>query len=176
MDGIALPHLKDGDVELTADDLQLRDGGGTVHVAGHEQRALAELAAHEPRELGSRSSSYQRPAGRPSSRRWVPWRRWRFCALEPPMSFVSSSLTIFTTCWAGVRLSSTSAPTAALGDLRHEVLDDLVAHVGLEQGQTHLPHGRRVTSASVRRPLPRRRLKVWFSFSLSPSNAMGLLL
>ena len=33
-------------------------------------------------------------------------------AVPPPMRFVSSSLTIFTTCWAGVRLSSTSEPTA----------------------------------------------------------------
>ena len=49
MDGIALPHLKDGDVELTADDLQLRDGGGTVHVAGHQQGSAALLA---PEEIG----------------------------------------------------------------------------------------------------------------------------
>ena len=33
-------------------------------------------------------------------------------AVPPPMSFVSSSLTILMTCWAGVRLSSTSEPTA----------------------------------------------------------------
>ena len=43
MDGIALPHLKDGDVELTADDLQLLDGGGTVNVAGREQRIFVLL-------------------------------------------------------------------------------------------------------------------------------------
>ena len=45
------------------------------------------------------------------------------------------------TCWAGVRLSSTSAPHSPLGDRGHEVLDHLVAHVGLQQGQTDLPHG-----------------------------------
>ena len=62
-------------------------------------------------------------------------------ALVPPISAVSSSLTILMTCWAGVRLSSTSVPTAPLGDVRHEVLDDLVADVGLQQGQTYLAHG-----------------------------------
>ena len=33
-------------------------------------------------------------------------------APAPPMRAVSSSSTILTTCWAGVRLSSTSLPTA----------------------------------------------------------------
>ena len=32
-----------GDAELTADDLQLLDGGGAVNIAGDEQRALALL-------------------------------------------------------------------------------------------------------------------------------------
>ena len=33
-------------------------------------------------------------------------------AVPPPIRFVSSSLTILMTCWAGVRLSSTSVPMA----------------------------------------------------------------
>ena len=41
--GIDLPHLEDRDIELLADDLQLRDGGGTVHVARGEQRTAALL-------------------------------------------------------------------------------------------------------------------------------------
>ena len=46
----SLPHLEDGQIELLADGLELLDRGGTVDVAGDEQRALA-LLAHEPGEL-----------------------------------------------------------------------------------------------------------------------------
>ena len=49
--GVRLPHLEHRQVELLADGLQLLDGGGTVDVAGGEQRALA-LAAHIGGELG----------------------------------------------------------------------------------------------------------------------------
>ena len=41
--GVFLPHLEHRDAELTADDLQLLDGGGAVNIAGDEQRALALL-------------------------------------------------------------------------------------------------------------------------------------
>ena len=40
---ILLPHLEDGNAELTADDLQLLDGGRTVNVAGDEKRTFALL-------------------------------------------------------------------------------------------------------------------------------------
>ena len=58
----------------------------------------------------------------------------------PPISAVSSSLTILTTCWPGLRLSSTSAPEAALLDRRGELLDDLEVDVGLEQREADLAH------------------------------------
>ena len=50
-DRVDLPHLEHGQAELCADDLQLRDGRGTVHVARGEQRTVA-LLAEVARELG----------------------------------------------------------------------------------------------------------------------------
>ena len=87
------------------------------------------------------------------------------------MSFVSSSLTILMTCWAGVRLSNTSDPTARLCHGSHEVLDHLIAYVGLQQGQTDFPHGL-PDVVLCQAALPRSFLNVAFSFSVSPSNAM----
>ena len=43
IDRVRLPHLKDGDIELTAHDLQLLDGRRTVNVAGDEQRIFVLL-------------------------------------------------------------------------------------------------------------------------------------
>ena len=50
--GINLPHLEDGDVQLLAHHFQLLDGGGAVDVAGHQQGALAVLLFHKARQLG----------------------------------------------------------------------------------------------------------------------------
>ena len=139
MDGIALPHLKDGDVELTADDLQLRDGGGTVHVAGHEQRALAELAAHEPRELGGvrRLTSALQADHHHDGGALGGGGDFRAGTAHELCQLLVDDLHHL--LGRGETVEHVRADTA-LGDLRHEVLDDLVAHVGLEQGQTHLPH------------------------------------
>ena len=57
-------------------------------------------------------------------------------------SAVSSSLTIFTTCWPAVRLSRISAPERALAHARDEVLDDLEVDVRLEQREPDLAHRR----------------------------------
>ncbi len=48
--GVCLPHLEHRNVKLRADRLQLLYCGGTVNVAGGEQRALA-LLLHVAREL-----------------------------------------------------------------------------------------------------------------------------
>ena len=61
--------------------------------------------------------------------------------LAPPISSASSSLTIFTTCWPGLRLSSTPSPRQRSRDLRGELLDDLEVDVRLEQGEPDLAHG-----------------------------------
>ncbi len=54
---------------------------------------------------------------------------------------VSSSWKIFTTCWPGVTLRSTSSPERFLFDPGDEVLRHLVIDIGLEQSQPHLAHG-----------------------------------
>ena len=56
-----------------------------------------------------------------------------------PISSVSSSWTILTTCWPGSRPFSTSCAERALAHRRDELLDDLEVDVGLEQGQADLP-------------------------------------
>ena len=53
---------------------------------------------------------------------------------------VSSSWTIFTICWPGVRLFATSCPSARSLTAADEVLDDVEVDVGLEQRETDLAH------------------------------------
>ena len=43
IDRVCLAHFENGNAELSADDLQLLDGGGTVNVAGREQRIFVLL-------------------------------------------------------------------------------------------------------------------------------------
>ncbi len=50
-----------------------------------------------------------------------------------PISSISSSCTILTICCSGRTLLINCVPTALLGDPRHELLDDVVIDVGLEQ-------------------------------------------
>ena len=59
------------------------------------------------------------------------------------MIAVSSSWTIFTTSWPGVRLFVTSAPTRALLDAGDELLHHAQVDVGLEQREADLAHGLR---------------------------------
>ena len=57
-----------------------------------------------------------------------------------PISAVSSSWTIFTTCWPGVEALQHLLAARALPDLGDEVLDDLEVDVGLEQREPDLAH------------------------------------
>ena len=50
INGVRLSHLKDGNIELRAHDLQLLDGRRTVNVAGDEQRIFV-LLFEKAREL-----------------------------------------------------------------------------------------------------------------------------
>lgn len=56
---------------------------------------------------------------------------------SPPRVAVSSSLTIFTTCWAGFSAPESSSPTA-LADAALQRLDDRQVDVGLEEGEADL--------------------------------------
>ena len=57
-----------------------------------------------------------------------------------PISSVSSSCTIFTTCWPGVRLSHHLGAHRPLAHLGHEVAHDAEVDVGLEQREPDLAH------------------------------------
>lgn len=52
-DGVDLPHLEHGQAELGADDLQLRDGRGTVHVTGGEQPGACPARRRRPASLAT---------------------------------------------------------------------------------------------------------------------------
>ena len=78
---------------------------------------------------------------RPASRITVGGRPNASCESPEPISAVSSSWTIFTTCWPGVEalqhvLRRARAPCTP----RDEVLDDLEVDVGLEQREADLAH------------------------------------
>ena len=78
---------------------------------------------------------------RPASRIVVGGRGENAICDEPePISSVSSSCTIFTTCWPGVRLFCTSCAERALAHLRDELLDDVEVDVRLEQREPDLAH------------------------------------
>ena len=92
--------------------------------------------------------------------------------LSPPMRAVSSSLTILTIICAGVRLSSTSAPTARSVTAATNCLTTL-KFTSASSRAMRISFMDSFTSASLRRPLPRSFLKAAESFSVSPSNAIA---
>ena len=86
------------------------------------------------------------------------------------MSSVSSSWTIFTTCWPGVRLFRTSWPSARSRTCATNSLDDVEVDVGLEQREADLAH--RASRSPPRRgvPRPRRSPRALWSLSERVSN------
>ena len=62
----------------------------------------------------------------------------------------SSSLTILTTCWAGVERARDFAADGAGAHPVEEALDDREVDVGFEQRQTHLAQGQ--VDVGVRQP------------------------
>ncbi len=129
-----------GNVQRSAERLELVRGGGSVRVRGDEERAPAELD-DVPGELGRR---------RRLARALEPDERDdRRVALQPERpiagaqsSSTSSSWTIFTICWPAVRLPRISGADGLLADPPDDILDDLEVDVGLEQGQPDLARGR----------------------------------
>ena len=92
-----------------ADGDQLLDRGRPVDVAGGEGDVLARLA-EVAGELGAGGRLARALQARPSGSRSGPLEAKARSRPAPPISAVSSSLTILTTCWPGSRLSSTSEP------------------------------------------------------------------
>ncbi len=77
---------------------------------------------------------------RPASRITVGGRPKASRESPEPMSAVSSSWTIFTTCWPGVRLFRTSWPSARSLTGVGEVAGDLEVDIRLEQSEPDLAH------------------------------------
>ena len=141
-----------GHVDLRAELDQLVDRGGALQVGGDERGLAASFF----------SSSASLPAAvvlpepcSPASRIVVGGRGEKAICDEPePISSVSSSCTIFTTCWPGVRLFCTSCAERALAHPGDELLDDLEVDVRLEQRERTSRIARViVSSSSVPRPL-----------------------
>ena len=137
--GIGLSHLENGDVQLLAHHLQLGDGGGTVYVAGHQQGALAELAAHQARQLGAvggftgaLKAHHHHNGGALGGEGQL-----GVGAAHQLHQLLVDDLDDL--LGRGETVQNVRAD-AALGDLGHKVLDHLIADVGLQQGQADLPH------------------------------------
>ena len=92
-------------------------------------------------------------------------------ALEPPMSLVSSSLTILMTCCAGERLSRISAPVARSVTVLVKSLTTLKL-TSASSSASLISRIALLTSASLRRPRLFSFLKAEVIFSERPSNAM----
>ena len=143
--GVDLPHFKHRDVQLLAHHLQLGNGGGTVHVAGRQQRAFAELAAHQAGQLravggftGALQAHHHNHRG-PA----VGSRDLGVGTAHQLGQFLVDDLDDLL---GGRQALQHVAAHAALRHLGHKVLDYLVADVGLQQRQTHLTHA----SADIR--------------------------
>src|SRR5690606_11618856 len=94
---------------------------------------------------------------------------WRSGATSPPSVFTNSSWTILMTCWPGVRLLETSAPSArSLTRARKDLTTATFTSASSRARRT----SRRAasTSASDSRPLPRRAEKLPSKRCVSESN------
>ncbi len=90
-------------------------------------------------------------------------------AVPSPISEVSSSSTIFTTCWPGVRLSRTSVPVARSRTVATKSLTTL-KFTSASSSARRISRMARAMSSSVRRPRPRRSPSVAVSRSERESN------
>ena len=136
---VPLPHLEHGDVELLADGFELLDRRGTVNVAGDEQRALA-LLAHEPRELravGGLARALQADQHNDAGAFRADVELCALAAHERNKLVVDDLDDHLRRGEAFEHL----LPDGALADALDEILDDLVADVGLQKGKPDLPHG-----------------------------------
>ena len=130
----------DRDVELLAERLELVDGCRPVDVAGDHQRALA-LLAHEVGELRGRGglAGALQPDEHDDVGNAPGEHELRTRAAEQVGQLVEDDLDDLLA--RGQRLHHVGAD-GALADLGHELLDDLVVHVGLEQRHADLAHRR----------------------------------
>ena len=137
---VGLAHLEHGDVQLFAHHLQLLNGGGAVDIAGGQQGALALLALHEAGQLGAVGSlaraleahHHHHGGGLGGDGQ-----------LGAGASHQVGELLVDDLndlLGGGEGLQHVGAHRL-LGDLGNELLDHLIADVGLQQSQADLPHG-----------------------------------
>ena len=139
VDRVRLTHLKDGDIELRAYDLQLLDGGRTVNVTGGEQRVLV-LLFEKPGELctvGGLARALQADQHNDRGRLGGELQLLVFAAHQIGQLFVDD----LDDHLCGRQTLENVRADAALGGFFDEVLDDLVVDVSLQQGKTDLAHG-----------------------------------
>ena len=137
--GVDLPHFKHGDVQLLAHHLQLVDGGGAVYVAGHQQGAASKLPPHQAcqlRAVGGLTCTLEthhhhdgRPFGGGGQLGVRAAHQGRQLLVDDLHDLLGRGQAV-----QHVRAD------ALLRHVRHKVLDDLVADIGLQQGQAHLAH------------------------------------
>ena len=134
---LILSHLKDRDVQLLADHLQLRDRSGTVHVAGNQQRAFAELAAHQAgqfRAVGGFTGTLQAHHHHDRGA-LIGYRQLGIGAAHQVRHLFVDDLDDLLGGGQAVQHVGTDT---ALGHLGDKFLDDLIADIGLQQRQAHL--------------------------------------
>ena len=135
---VALAHLKNGNVQLLAHHLQLLDGGGAVHVAGHQQGPFAVLAAHETRQLCAVSGfTGALETHHHHHRRSL--RRGGKTGVAAAHELGKLLVDDLDDLLGGGQALQHVAAHAAVGDPGDKVLDHLVADVRLQQCQAHLP-------------------------------------
>ena len=135
---VGLPHLENGDIQLSTHRFQLLDGGGAVDVAGGQQRALA-LLAHVAGELGAVGGLARALQAHQHHHAGGFGADIQFLGL--PAHQGAELLVDDLDDHLGRRQGLQHLPAAGpLGDGLGKVLYHLVADVGLEQGHAHLAH------------------------------------
>ena len=137
--GIALALFKDRQIQLSAHHLELFDGGGTVHVAGGQQRPLAQLPAHEPGQLGGGGgfTGALQTHHHHNGGTVVGHGQLAAGAAHEVGQLLADDLDDLL---GGSQAVQHVAAHGTLRDGGDELLDDLVAYVSLQQSQAHLAH------------------------------------
>ena len=100
----------DGNLDLTTELLELVDRGGALQVGGDERRLLARFPEQQRELRRRRRLARALEADHQDHRRRLPEGEPRVAL---PISAVSSSCTIFTTCWPGSSPFRTSGRSLA---------------------------------------------------------------
>ena len=136
---VGLSHLKDGDAQLSAHYLQLLDGGGTVHVTGHQQGALVHPVFQIPGQLGAVGGltraleAHQHDDGGAGGGEGD-------LGVGPAHQGGKLLIDNLDNLLGGGQALQHVGTHRPLGDGGDELLDHLEADIGLQEGQAHLPH------------------------------------